>query len=361
MPDLIIYHLTFPRGLHVGHGVESLEDTLDYVPSDTLFAALLDTWVHLGHQVSELLPQGGAPAFKVTSAFPFAGGVRFCPKPVDLTALFSEQTLKGESAGKRLKKIRYLSEKLLKKAAGGEYLDAYLFPEDEYEDPHNGIALQEGALWMLKEEVQDLPEAWRLPANERWTLRRKRVFSIQTAPRVTVDRINSASNLFQSERVMFSDSCGLWFGVAQNSSLRQETLDELLTVLSDAGLGGERTAGYGHFTWQSAGVLSLSEPQSRAYLLSRWHPREDEVALLKAADSAYKLETVEGWLKTPARVAAQRRRRVWMVVEGSLIADKPQGDMADVQPIYNAAPDATFPHPIYRSGFAVAMDWKPKC
>lgn len=356
MPQLTNYHLTFPRGIHIGAGgVESVEKSRESVPSDTLFAALLDTWRHLGRDVNEILPEDGEPAFRVTSAFPFAGGVRFYPKPLDLRELFKEETLKAESAGKRLKKIRYISEKLLLKAAGGEYLDGFLFPEDENEDPKTGIALQGGVFWMLPEEIKDLPEAWRLPEKDWWLLRRKKVYESQTAPRVTVDRISSASNLFQSERVIFNTGCGLWFGaVGQTSSL-----SELLTVLGDSGLGGERTVGYGHFTWEPKGELQLEAPQSAAYLLSRWHPKADEINLLQK-NSAYKLEAVEGWLRTPENAAAQRRKRLWLVSEGSLIAGNPQGDAVDVRPEYDAKSGETIPHPVYRSGFAIALDWKRK-
>lgn len=355
MPQLTRYHLTFPRGIHIGAGgVESVEESRESVPSDTLFAALLDTWRHLGRDVKEILPESGEPAFRVTSAFPFADGVRFYPRPVDLRELFTEDVLKAESAGKRLKKIRYISEKLLLKAAGGEYLDNFLFPEDENEDPQTGIALQGGAFWLLPEEVKDLPEAWRLPEKDWWLLRRKKVYDTQTAPRVTVDRISSASNLFQSERVIFNEGCGLWFGALGQTS----SLSELLTVLGDSGLGGERTAGYGHFTWKPKGELPLEAPQSAAYLLSRWHPKAEEVGLL--SNSSYKLEAVEGWLRTPENAAAQRRKRLWLVAEGSLIAGNPQGDAVDVRPEYEAKSGETIPHPVYRPGFAIALDWKRK-
>lgn len=355
MPQLTIYHLTFPHGIHIGAGgVESVTDSRESVPSDTLFAALLDTAIHLGRDVKDILPESGEPAFRVTSAFPFAGGVRFYPKPVDLRELFKEETLKKESAGKRLKKIRYLSEGLLRKAAGGAYLDEYLFPEDETENPKDGIALQGGAFWLLTGEVKSLPEAWRLPEKDWWLLRRKKVFETQTAPRVTVDRVNSASNLFQSERVMFTEGCGLWFGAVEQIT----NLSDILTVLGDSGLGGERTAGYGHFTFEPKGEIPLDEPQSSACLLSRWHPKADEVGLLK--NSAYKLEAVEGWLGTPENAAAQRRKRVWLVAEGSLIAGNPKGDAVDVKPEYDAKSGETIPHPVYRPGFALALDWKPK-
>lgn len=356
MPQLTIYHLTFPRGLHIGAGgVESLEESRETAPSDTLFAALLDTWRHLGRDVKEILPEAGAPVFKVTSAFPFAGGVRFYPKPVDLRELFTEDTLKAESAGKRLKKIRFLSEELLLKAAQGDYLDKFLFPEEEYEDPKDGIALQGGAFWLLPEEVTHLPKDWQLPQDKRWQLRRKTVVTTQTAPRVTVDRVSSASNLFQSERVLFNAGCGLWFGAVEQVG----NLPYLLTALGDAGLGGERAAGYGHFAFAQTDPIQrdLPDPQTCACLLSRWHPKAEETPLLK--NSAYKLEAVEGWLRAPGN-AAQRRKRLWLAAEGSLIAGNPQGGAVDVRPKYEAKSGETIEHPVYRPGFAVALDWKRK-
>lgn len=373
MPQLKIYHLTFPRGLHIGTGgVESVEDSLEYIPSDTLFAAMLDTWRHLGRDVKELLPENGEPAFRVTSAFPFADGVRFYPKPVDLRELFSAERIKEFGAGKNIKKIRYLSEQLIERARKGNYLDDELV-KDSDEEWKCKFSLQGGALWLTEAEIAQLPESIlfyseKVNGEERKKERpikavmQQTVFASQTAPRVTVDRISSASNLFQSERVLFNEGCGLWFGaVGQTSSL-----SELLTALGDSGAGGERTAGYGHFTHSQAGMLNLPDPQIRAYLLSRWHPKdEDEVALLQKPDSAYKLEAIDGWLRTPERAAAQRRRRVWMVVEGSLILGKPQGDAVDVCPEYEdeANPGRSIrgvPHAIYRCGFAVALDWKPK-
>ena len=353
MPQLTPYRLTFPRGLHIGRGgVESVEDSLEYIPSDTLFAALLDTWRHLGREVGDLLPENGEPAFRVTSAFPFAGEVRFYPKPVDLYALLSPGRIAGLGAGKNIKKIRYLSEALLRRASGGAFLDDELAQDSDGEWACK-TSLQGGALWLTEAEAKALPGGMKdLPGS---ALPLQKIYVSQTAPRVTVDRVSSASNLFQSERVLFNEGCGLWFGVVGQI----DNLSYLLTALGESGLGGERTTGYGGFTFHNQDKpLDLPDPQGRACLLSRWHPAPEETALLQDEDSAYRLEAVGGWLRTPDPAAAQRRKRVWMVAEGSLIAGNPQGDAPNVKPAYNADTGETIPHPVYRPGFAVAIDWK---
>lgn len=356
MPVLNLYHLTFPHGLHIGRGgVESIEETLDYIPSDTLFSALLDTWVHLGKQVDEILRSSSTPIFRVTSAFPFAGKVRFYPKPVDLRALFSEKMLQGEGAGKRLKGIRWISEGLLEKSANGLFLDEFLFPEDEDEEPKSGVALQGGAYWLLDEEVPSLPQSMQMERSKHAVVRRKIVSHDQIVPRVTVDRVSSATILFQSERLIFNKDCGLWFGAVGQIS----PLSELLAVLGDSGIGGERTAGYGSFIVDLITEREFTAPKTRAYLLSRYHPSNTEVDLLKNESSTYRLVNISGWLRTPHNTPAQRRKNIWMVTEGSLISGNPHGDAAEVSPEYENT-DKKFPHAVYRSGFALGFEWKVK-
>ncbi|MCG2787968.1 MAG: type III-A CRISPR-associated RAMP protein Csm4 [Anaerolineae bacterium] len=362
MPGLIPYHLSFPHGLHVGRGVESLDETLSYVPSDTLFAALLDTWNILGRDVKDLLAgENAEPAFRVTSAFPFAGQVRFYPMPVDLRAVFSQTVLKNEGAGKTIKKIRYLSEGLLQKALKSGKLDEYLF-EKENKKPGKGLGIQNGALWLTEEEIQALPNTIREPKDKKgnrspralWV---QKVWAMQTISRVTLDRISSTPNLFQAARTVFTDDCGLWFGATG----QVEKLPTILPVLGENGLGGERTAGYGAFSYEEGKHcpdFPSPQPNERAYLLSRYHPRKEEVALLQADSTVYRLETVRGWLRTPDKAAVQRRKPVLMVAEGSLLSGKPQGNAPDVKPEYDAKNGEKISHPIYRSGFAVFLGWK---
>lgn len=351
MPPTTIYHLTFPRGIHIGaRGVNSVDTARDTAPSDTLFSALFVTALSLG-KPANLLPEPDKPAFRVTSAFPFAGGVRFYPRPVNLLELFKKETLQEESAGKGLKKIRYLSEGLLFKAASGETLEKFRFPGEEYAEPVKGVALQGGEFWLLPEEVGLLPASWQKAPKDQWQLRRAHVFKADTLTRVTVDRINTASSVFSAERYLFNEGCGLWFG-AQGQT---DWLDNLLTVLGEAGLGGKRTAGYGHFSWQRKKTADWETPREHAYLLSRWHPKNDEISLLQNPKSAYKLEAIDGWSRAAPGQADQRRQRLWLVAEGSLIAGNPQGDAVDVKPRYAHAS-----HPVWRAGFALGLNWKLK-
>lgn len=377
MPELAPYHLTFRGGLHVGRGAESLEESELSIPSDTLFAAVVDAWRHLGGDAQEFArPFVGEvpdPPFLISSAFPFAGKVRFYPMPVDRRALFSPGTF--DEHAKMLKRIRYFSEGLLRKAQEGKLLDHDLFPADENTDPTTGVALQGGSLWLLTTEADDLPEALRLKkengrANPRplRALRHLNVWDQRLAPRVSVDRISSASNVFHAARVTFAEGCGLWFAVhwrkpeqtfSPGVTFRQ-AFTSALSALQENGLGGERSTGYGAFHFRDGSPLSLpeAEPGAPALLLSRYHPRQDELPeVLTHPKAAYSLVAVGGWLRTPDG-PAQRRKRLWMVAEGSTVCPRsfPPGDVVDVRPTYQSLA-SDVPHPVYRLGLALATAW----
>ncbi|MER3515193.1 MAG: hypothetical protein C4310_13070, partial [Chloroflexota bacterium] len=160
MPELIPYTLRFHSGLHLGTRGVNLEEAGVSLPADTLFAALLDVWRRTGGDAADLAAPFTAappdPPFLLTSAFPYAGEVRFYPLPLNLTALFSAEILRQRS--KDIKRIRYISEALLRKALRGERLDDDLFPAtNEEAEPQRGLALQGGNLWLTVEEAAHLP------------------------------------------------------------------------------------------------------------------------------------------------------------------------------------------------------------
>ena len=378
MPTLTPIRLAFAGGLHVGTRGVNLEEADVSIPSDTLFAAMLDGWRRLGQDPQRFAQPFVAdppdPPFLLTSAFPLAGDVRFFPMPVDAARLFSADTI--GTRGKTIKRIRYLSEGLLRRVTAGERLDAWLFPEDEYTDPTTGVALQGGTLWLTRDEIDALPQEFQTVKNAAgnpqprpaFALRRLSVWKSARVPRVTIDRTSSASNIFHAGKTTFNQDCGLWFGiqwrqpaaaVPGTSIAYKDAVDQILAVLQSDGLGGERSTGYGAFATDEAGkALSFDDAKAGEplLLLSRYHPRGSELpAALTAAPSAYRLTAVAGWLRSPDD-AAQRRKRLMLVAEGSIVCppSTPAGDVSDVRPSYNnQAPE--FPHPVYRYGMAVGV------
>ncbi len=82
-------------------------------------------------------------------------------------------------------------------------------------------------------------------------------------------------------------------------------------------------------------------------------PRAEELpAAFEGGAVGYQLASVAGYLRSPG-VASQRRRRLWLVVEGSVLTALPSpvmGDLTDVAPVVGS-----FPHPVWRYGLALPV------
>ena len=385
MPKITPIHLKFTSSLHVGNRGIALEEARATIPADTLFAALVSTT----REVNGLTPHDFAapfvqnppdPPFLLTSAFPFAGNVRFFPAPVDLIQRFNKST--RMERGKAIKRIAWISEALISKLLDGEAPDAWLFPDDAYAEPKKGVALQGGTLWLTVDEVAKLPQ-WMITVQKDGSkeprslraLRNLKVFSTERVPRVTIDRVTDGSTIFHAGRTTFAQDCGLWLGVqwlrpqlrVGNSNMTyQQAFDILLQMLADSGMGGERSSGYGAFEIaKNDSTLTLPDPTpgKPAYLLSRYHPREDELpGVLQGAGAAYRLESIAGWLYSPDDVG-QRRKRLYLLEEGSHILwpGAAAGSVEDVRPEYGAPhpqQKINFPHPVWRYGLALAAGTK---
>ena len=366
MPEWTIYRLS-PRGpLHVGQRGVGQEETAHHVPADTLFAALVATWVDAGGRGEEwgnAFPRGEQrvdPPFLLTSAFPYAGGVRFYPLPwTGLSALGVD----ADERRKDLRQIAFVSEGIFRRFVTGASLAGYL-PSAEGE-VEKGAFLQGKGMWLTVEEAAALPKGLRDRTGTETrrphrALALAQVWKRTKVPRVTVDRVGSASNLFHTGRVTFAPGCGLWFGVqwrhpgnpVGSGTTWRAAFHQSLSLLGDSGLGGGRSVGCGAFQWESDGAVSWAAPEVGApyVTLSRYHPRPSEIpGAFTGPSVGYRLAAVAGYLETPAG-AAQRRRRLHLVAEGSVLCaagDGPYGDLADVRPHVG-----DFPHPVWRYGLA---------
>lgn len=342
--DSVVVTLHPSGPLHVGLFVgQEREAALEWVPSDTLFAALVSAWAALGRDVPALL-QGfwdGDPPFLLTSAFPRAGAVRFYPRP------WVRPQPGGLLERKRAKSLRWVSAGIFQRLLGGQSL------EGEGGDDN---FLHEETVWLTHAERALLPEA--VFEEEGGRMWKRRV-----VPRVAVDRLENRSNLFHAGRVEYAAGCGLWFALRRRSAETSwpDRLDEALDYLGQAGLGGLRSTGHGAFTWEK-GAGTFPEGGSWAVTLSRYAPRdasELDHTLLADPRTAYRLVLVGGWCRDD-RLHPWRRRSVRMVAEGSLLAWKEggvAGHLADATPqgVGAFGPD----HRVLRYGYAFPVAVQP--
>lgn len=326
MPERV-YQLKFKAPLHVGTLGIGREGTLDYIPSDTLFSALVEGAVAYTGEPPIFLPEAEGPSpLLLSSAFPFAGPVRFFPRPAHLPALPKierEQIMKP----KDIKKVRWVSEGVFHSLRAGR------IPQGEMNKEHNLIA--GGSAWLTREERRHIAEAMGI-ASYAAPSALPRLWATDIVPRVAVDRETNASNLFHSGRISFATGCGLWFAARGPDDLL-DALKPLVDSLGDAGLGGLRAIGHGAFEcepWE--GATPLPEPaEGDAYFitLSRLAPAPDEVDALADEGAAFSLVTVGGWCRDDSG-HPWRRKRVRLLAEGARLPwrRRAPGRVVDVTP-----------------------------
>src|SRR5262249_33702919 len=139
----------------------------------------------------------------------------------------------------------------------------------------------------------------------------------------------SASEIWHLGEVKLSPGVGLWFAVVfhpdHGEALRHK-FEACLRVLGDTGLGGERSAGRGLFTWEYAGEATLPDVETadRFITLAPLCPKDPEqLVSLTGEAAAYDLLPRRGWVTSP-EASNLRRKMVWMFAEGSVLTGNPE-------------------------------------
>ena len=329
-------------GFHFGRHGLGQEASAIRMSSDSLFAALLARLAEVqGSLAVEAFMApflADEPPFVLTSTFPFAGGVRFFPVPA--AALQADQETHSATP-KELKRVIFLSEALFRRCLAGETL-VKLYSQAQ--------KLQEGIVLASPQEVKELPPMLRKPGAALWRLEKR--------PRVTLGRAAENSTIYFTGRVEYAPECGLWFGVRRLSDKKDldDLLRSLFSDLGDAGLGAERSVGFGVCRFEQSGECELPDAAGNRWTnLSRYLPRPEELPALQHSQAAYHLENVAGWLDLPVR-RGQRRRAIHLVAEGATLGPLERlapGMVVDVRPSYPSDPDP-LEHPVYRCGLTVA-------
>ena len=332
MGTYTVYRLKFKTQLHLGRatgaaqtGSLGLEKTETYIPADTLFSALCQTWAtfydtaSLTDFLNQYTAENESLPFTLTSAFPFAHDIYFFPKPL----IF-------KSTSKKSKRVQFVSRSLFENIITGN--------QSTFDEKDEKNVITGEKVWVNSEEKKQLKKAMDEKLN---------VWETTTRPRVSIDRQTEESSIWHVETVQFNTDCGLWFAVNYNSDETKQKIETLLRVLGDNGIGGERNAGYGLFDFDEVALeIPTSEDSTQFVTLSPICPKSSEqLEHLLKGDIAYNLNPLTGWVTSAG--AASQRKQINMFAEGSVLntCGKPVGRLVDLTP-------KGYPHPVYRYGYA---------
>ncbi len=347
---LTAFYLQARSAFHFGVPGIGVEAVLDHAPSDTLFSAVCAA-VRLFHSDADLRDLLGRfenrdPAFLISGGFPYlkqedGQNLRFYPAPMLLQRAHNTDT-----HSKKISKTQWLSETLFRRWLANRD-DSQLF---------NDVAADADIppdVLLTEDEYERLP-----------VFNNRRLFwQVGTVPRVTVGRLSNASEVYQAGRLTIAPGGGLWCA-AQADQDTLAWIESILHLLGDAGLGGERSSGYGQFDLEKEALsLPAVRPGHLFVTLSHYHPqlKAGEQALFEDNEIAYQWIVRRGRMGSPDNQDLPRRK-VHMIAAGSVLLAPDDrgiyGGMADVTP-YIPQEDGTevrFPnHNVYRYGYALPV------
>ncbi len=335
-----LYRLRFRSPLHIGERGVGLEETREYLPADTLFSAICTAWrwlygeQSLTHQLLDPFV-AGSPSFLLTSAFPFAGDVLFFPRPQGNW----DNVQAGNLADRKsIKRLRWLSQDIFRRWISGEQI---LLSDEQ--------VIMDGSVWLEDADKKSLAKLIDPSTGD------INLFRAHNVPRVTLDRITQASNIWFLRQVLFAKDSGLWLAIEYRDMGVRSQVEACLRLLGDCGLGGERNAGCGLFLLDPPQDIDLPEVSDAGYgvTLAPLCPRAHELPTLLGSNTAYEVMARRGWVGSPEG-GNLRRQVVYMFAEGSVFSTptvSPVGQLVNVKP-------APCPHDVWRYGYAYLLGVK---
>ena len=326
MPHGLLIRLrpTGPWRIGPDSGVRDRVDRVFH--SDSLYSAVSSAMAQLG-QLDEWLDstaRATEPAVRFGSCFPYQGDTLLVAPPRNLWPPQASSKVRWKGA-------RFVPISVVETLAAGR-------------------TLSEGA-WAIDGESECLVPS-RNPAVPG-------PFRVSVRSSAAVDREGVSVTPHSTACLEFTPDCGLWTVVQFSDEAARDQWTGPLTaafrLLADSGMGGERSRGWGRsempqvVSGELPGLLmkSSAEGETGYWLLSLFHPAESDAVNWEQGD--YVLTTRGGRIESQAGWG-DGKKLTRMVAEGSVLiaASAPKGSAADV------APDG-FAHPVYRSGFAVAL------
>lgn len=317
------FHPAGPWRFGPGSGARDRVDTIYH--SDTFFSAVTSAMAQLGLAEDWLhatTSQDAAPAVRFSSFYPFIGSTLLIVPPRSLWP-------PAESSKIRYKSARFVPLSVIQSLLADQPMD-----EDR---------------WVVDGESECL-----VPAD-----RARGPFRVSLRENAGVDRLAAGMVEAHSTACLeFSPDAGLWtvaqFRDEDALAKWEAPVRGALLLLSDSGVGGERSRGWGRASapiwepWTPPQSTLTDQPSEHAYwLLSLYMPASDDAVDWKRGN--YATVSRRGRIESSARWGDLKKPAL-MISEGSVLlaANQLRGAAQDV------APDG-FPHPVFRAGFAVAV------
>lgn len=247
LEDTAVYLLKFQSPAHFGEDSSGLARAVEFYHSDSLYNAICRAWATIYGSSSlqnELLEPSLAYSegksdtvpLLLSSAFVFAGERFYLPKPqMDLIPQDRGFFANEPQLAKTLKKTQFISNDLWQRWVNGK--DLTQFTKEK-----------------LEESFQSYGD----------------YFEFNLSTRSYVRRNGGDTVPYPCRSVVFKQRAGLYFFAKfdhANKAKLQECFNVALNYLQDAGLGGERSSGYGVFRYEqlaseSAVTDILGQPES---------------------------------------------------------------------------------------------------
>ena len=305
-----IIKLNFISPLHIGSdeagiGVENVQSMIH---SDTIFSALVNSASLMNNNYIDSLLQGN---FRISSAFPYKENHYFLPRPFyPFPSTFGKYS-------KDVKKLEFLQE-----------VDFQAWIKGELNEKNITGAISRS---------QNIEE----------------ISTLDIHPRNFIDRQTSNTIIYHCGGVVFQKNCGLYF-ILETDKEDKGRFQDILKTLKKLGFGGERSIGYGQFSFEVIGAIdteagvwkNIKNNEGNSFsLLSLCYPAENENINAKA----YQTVLRKGWVFSTSSKKQMKRKTLRMFKEGSVFINQLKGKIVDV------TPQGFNDHDVYRYGKALSV------
>lgn len=301
-----IYKLTFPSGVHFG--IRNLTETESFFCADILFSALCQEALQHGQEMlRKFYESANGGQIKFSDGLPYIGENLYIPKPfLQLNRANAEFDSKGK---KVMKKLRFIPitqiDALLQNT-----LQAEVYAE---EIKKLGKAEEKTSVF-LSDQKEAMP--WR-------------------------------AGIYR-----FYEGSGLYLCVQFAGDEEEDLFEQLLSDVSYVGIGGERSSGYGRFTYKKETVQEELEKRfsgeyKRYMTLSVCLPNKAEMDQI-TEEASFQLKKRSGFVNSDtAGENGIRKKDLYVFAAGSCFTKRFEGNIFNVS--------RTGIHPVYRYAKALMI------